>query len=73
MTGVGRRIGRATALCLAAEGAQVVANDRGESLSAEGTADDPAELVCGEIVASMTTTPTGAPVARSTAAAEENR
>jgi NAD(P)-dependent dehydrogenase (short-subunit alcohol dehydrogenase family) len=51
VTGAGRGIGRDIALCLASEGAKVVVNDVGVSLAGEGTAEDPAAQVCGEIVA----------------------
>jgi NAD(P)-dependent dehydrogenase (short-subunit alcohol dehydrogenase family) len=49
VTGSGRGIGRAIALCLADEGARVVVNDIGVSLGGEGTAEDPAEQVVKEI------------------------
>jgi 3-oxoacyl-[acyl-carrier protein] reductase len=51
VTGAGRGIGRDIALCLAAEGAKVVVNDVGVTLGGEGTAEDPAAVVCKEIEA----------------------
>jgi NAD(P)-dependent dehydrogenase (short-subunit alcohol dehydrogenase family) len=51
VTGAGRGIGRAIALCLAGEGASVVVNDIGVSLAGEGTEEDPAAQVCAEIEA----------------------
>lgn len=45
VTGAGRGIGRAHALELARQGAKVVVNDFGVSLSGEGTAESPAEEV----------------------------
>ena len=51
VTGSGRGIGRAIALCLASEGARVVVNDIGVSLGGEGTDEDPADQVVAEIVA----------------------
>jgi NAD(P)-dependent dehydrogenase (short-subunit alcohol dehydrogenase family) len=50
-TGSGRGIGREFALCFAREGAKVVINDVGVSLSGQGTDDDPAAQVCKEIEA----------------------
>src|SRR5437773_2354486 len=49
VTGSGRGIGREFALCLAAEGAKVVVNDVGASLSGEATEERPAVEVCKEI------------------------
>src|SRR3954453_11193435 len=51
VTGSGRGIGREFALCLAAEGAKVVVNDVGASLSGEATEERPAVEVCKEIEA----------------------
>ncbi len=51
VTGAGRGIGRDIARCLAQEGARVVVNDVGVSLAGEGTAEDPAAEVCGQIEA----------------------
>ena len=49
ITGAGRGIGRDIALCMAEQGASIVVNDLGGSLSGEGAADDPAQEVCAEI------------------------
>ncbi|NUS93581.1 MAG: SDR family oxidoreductase [Nocardia sp.] len=49
ITGAGRGIGRAHALAFAAEGAKVVVNDLGSTLSGESTAETPAEQVASEI------------------------
>ena len=49
VTGAGRGLGRAHALCLAAEGAAVVVNDVGAELDGRGRTLTPAEEVVGEI------------------------
>src|SRR5947208_3305347 len=49
VTGSGRGIGREFALCLASEGAKVVVNDVGVSLSGDPTDERPADEVCKEI------------------------
>src|SRR5947209_5351338 len=49
ITGSGRGIGREFALCLASEGAKVVVNDVGVSLSGDPTDERPADEVCKEI------------------------
>jgi len=49
VTGAGRGIGRAHALELARQGAKVVVNDLGVSLSGEGTGESPADEVVAEI------------------------
>lgn len=49
VTGAGRGLGRAYALLLAAQGAKVVVNDTGGSLTGEGADADPAEHVTREI------------------------
>ena len=51
VTGAGRGIGREHALALAGAGAKVVVNDRGGSLSGDGSDLDPAEQVVQEIQA----------------------
>src|SRR5438309_11246309 len=49
VTGSGRGIGREFALCLASEGAKVVVNDVGVSLSGDPTEERPADEVVREI------------------------
>jgi NAD(P)-dependent dehydrogenase (short-subunit alcohol dehydrogenase family) len=49
VTGAGRGIGRATAICLAANGAQVVVNDVGAAVTGEGHDAGPAQQVVAEI------------------------
>jgi NAD(P)-dependent dehydrogenase (short-subunit alcohol dehydrogenase family) len=49
VTGAGRGIGRATAGCLAANGAQVVVNDVGAAVTGEGLDAGPAQQVVAEI------------------------
>jgi NAD(P)-dependent dehydrogenase (short-subunit alcohol dehydrogenase family) len=51
VTGAGRGIGRAEALLLASEGAQVVVNDLGGESTGEGHDDGPAQQVVDEITA----------------------
>ena len=51
VTGAGGGIGRAHALTLAAEGAKVVVNDLGGSVSGEGASAGPAQKVVDEILA----------------------
>lgn len=51
VTGAGRGIGRAHALAFAAEGAKVVVNDLGATLTGESTSDGPAAEVVAEIEA----------------------
>ena len=49
VTGAGGGIGRATAIALAANGAQVVVNDVGATVTGEGHDDGPAQRVVQEI------------------------
>ena len=49
VTGAGGSIGRATAIVLAANGAKVVVNDVGASVTGEGHDDGPAHRVVAEI------------------------
>jgi NAD(P)-dependent dehydrogenase (short-subunit alcohol dehydrogenase family) len=49
VTGAGRGLGRAHALCLAAHGAAVVVNDRGVEVDGRGQTLAPAEAVAAEI------------------------
>lgn len=51
VTGSGRGIGRDIALRMAAQGAKVVVNDIGSSISGEGTDASPGQTVVGEIKA----------------------
>ncbi|RZK00809.1 MAG: SDR family NAD(P)-dependent oxidoreductase [Novosphingobium sp.] len=51
VTGAGRGLGRATALLLAARGAQVVVADNGTAMDGGETSQAPAEAVVAEIVA----------------------
>jgi len=49
VTGAGRGIGRATAICLAANGAKVVVCDVGAAVTGEGQDAGPAQQVIAEI------------------------
>src|SRR5512143_211143 len=51
VTGAGRGLGREEALALAAEGARVIVNDIGVSVSGEGRDQSPAAAVVAEIKA----------------------
>ncbi len=51
VTGAGRGIGRGIALAMAAEGAKIVVNDLGVSLTGDSTAESPADSVVAEIKA----------------------
>lgn len=51
VTGAGRGIGRGIALAMAAEGARIVVNDLGVSLTGDASAETPAESVVAEIKA----------------------